>query len=317
MNPAAAQDAPTGTEPAPGADQGLQPIPFPGPGEGSYGNQNASVRSDPSGRFAEILHVEYPRHSSGRHSAEKFGATEGGYEYWADLEPQDTNYLSYWVRFSDNFDFKKGGKLPGVCAGDCPMNAGDVDPAKGYSQRLMWRSGGQGEAYLYIPKDTEWGLQLGTGSFTFQPGRWHHLEVETKLNTPGQSDGSLAVWLDGGQAGGEPQLLEEGLLFRSKDSVKIDRFFFTTFFGGTGPGQEWGPSEDVHADFAQIQYGTRRPSGQAPSQDGTDGAAETPSPADADSPPITGREEEDIVARIRSLWAQLMELISQQATRQP
>ena len=64
--------------------------------------------------------------------------------------------LRYTVRFSRDFDWVKGGKLPGLCGG--PDNVSGGRPAtgtNGFSARLMWRKDGRGEAYMYhkIPED--------------------------------------------------------------------------------------------------------------------------------------------------------------------
>lgn len=43
------------------------------------------------------------------------------------------------MRFGDNFDWVRGGKLPGLCAGDCPTGCDkSIKPKDGFSARIMW-----------------------------------------------------------------------------------------------------------------------------------------------------------------------------------
>lgn len=60
--------------------------------------------------------------------------------------------LSYRVYFPDNFDWSKGGKLPGVCWGkqktDCATGSEWSTTAGSF--RVMWREGGQAIGYAYL-----------------------------------------------------------------------------------------------------------------------------------------------------------------------
>jgi hypothetical protein len=71
------------------------------------------------------------------------------------------------------------------------------------------------------------------------------------LNTPGQLDGAVRVWVDG-----QLKLENERLLFRTTNRLKIEGVFFSTFFGGGDP--TWAPPHDTHADFAAFAAGPRR-----------------------------------------------------------
>jgi hypothetical protein len=58
-----------------------------------------------------------------------------------------------------------------------------------------------------------------------------------KLNSPGKNDGILKTWLDGKQV-----FEKHDLRFQTADDLKIERFLFSVFYGGSGP--EWAPSYD-------------------------------------------------------------------------
>jgi len=74
----------------------------------------------------------------------------------------------------------------------------------------MWRAGGKGEVYTYLPqtaandaacsasgagaycKDAAYGLSFGRGNFYWNAGGWNTIEERVRLNTPGQADGTFA-----------------------------------------------------------------------------------------------------------------------------
>lgn len=43
------------------------------------------------------------------------------------------------MRFGPGFDWVRGGKLPGLCAGQCPTGCDkSISPNEGFSARIMW-----------------------------------------------------------------------------------------------------------------------------------------------------------------------------------
>jgi hypothetical protein len=212
-----------------------------------WGLENAEIVSDSTGKFSKVLRVHYPAQSASPTVARKYKAPLGGCQFLADLNlaPRDTLRLSYYVRFSENFDYRKGGKLPGLFGGDRNSGGNTPDGTDGFSTRFMWRKNGAGELYAYLPTSDEYGTSIGRGQWHFRPGVWYRLEQEVKLNQPGRQDGRVRVWLDG-----KPVLNQEGLTFRSTEKLKIDGIFFSTFFGGNDP--SWATRKDVYVDFAEF-----------------------------------------------------------------
>jgi len=214
---------------------------------GSWGMENMQAIADPSGRFDRVLRVYYPAGSASPTVSRNSGAPLGGAQFYANLgmTPTDSLLLSYYVCFSENFDFVKGGKLPGIFGGTVTSEGKIPDGTNGFSTRFMWRRNGDGEVYAYLPTSEKYGTSLGRGNWQFQPGTWHHIEQEVFLNQPGQFDGSIRVWVDG-------QLIldRRGLLFRTTDTLQIEGIFFSTFFGGGD--SSWATSKDVYADFADF-----------------------------------------------------------------
>lgn len=75
---------------------------------------------------------------------------QGGSEFYAkplDISKANSVTLEYKVFFPGDFDWVKGGKLPGLYGGHTRCSGGN--PALDcFSTRLMWRAGGAGELYL-------------------------------------------------------------------------------------------------------------------------------------------------------------------------
>lgn len=92
-----------------------------------------------------MLQVLYPKGSSNPGSN-----PIGGADFYASPLPLDnaTNVtLEYSVLFPADFDFVKGGKLPGLYGGHEACSGG-AEAEECFSTRLMWRKGGMGELYL-------------------------------------------------------------------------------------------------------------------------------------------------------------------------
>jgi hypothetical protein len=215
---------------------------------GSWGlDSNMSVISEPGSPFPKFLRVRYPKGSASPAATRKEGAPIGGGQFYSTegIPSYDSLKLSYYVRFARNFDFVKGGKLPGLFGGKITSGGRIPDGTNGFSTRFMWRRGGAGEAYLYLPTSTDYGTSYGRGNWFFQPGVWHHLEQRVVLNQPGTANGSIQVWMDG-----KSVLNQQNLTFRTKDSLKIEGIFFSTFFGGNDT--SWASSRDTYIDFADF-----------------------------------------------------------------
>lgn len=214
---------------------------------GTWGLDNFEVVQTPDDRFEQVLRVHYPAHSASPAVARSHHVPIGGGEFRGDLglAPQTALRLSYYVRFSEDFDFVKGGKLPGLFGGAANSGGHIPNGRDGFSTRFMWRQNGEGEVYAYLPTSETWGTSIGQGNWRFTPGQWHHLEQEIRLNQPDQSDGQIRVWFDG-------QLVvdRQDMTFRSVDTLTIDGIFFSSFFGGGDP--SWATPRSVYADFADF-----------------------------------------------------------------
>jgi hypothetical protein len=172
---------------------------------------------------------------------------------------QQEYYLSYWLKFDQNFDFdgseNSGGKLPGLGAGE--LASGGVKPNgnNGFTARYMWREGGKAIVYLYhMDMPGEYGedimLQGEDGKEKyFERGKWYNLVQRVKANDGGKYNGEMDVWMNGEQV-----LDLDGLRFMTNDQG-IDTMYFSSFHGGNDRG--WWPKQKVNAYFDDFVVSTK------------------------------------------------------------
>ncbi|MDB5972642.1 MAG: hypothetical protein JWQ90_5092 [Hydrocarboniphaga sp.] len=194
-----------------------------------------------------LLRLRYP---AGSYVPSATAAPRGGAGFLAPLLRHEGRgavaaCLRYQLRVPSGFRFVKGGKLPGLYGGDAPGGGKPVDGIEGFSMRLMWRSGGDLEAYAYIANAAP-GTSIGRGVARLQPGRWTTLELELRLNRPDSSDGSLALWVDG-----DLKLERHDLAYRRSLEIAIDGLMFSSFFGGDDP--SWASPVDQVLEFRDFQ----------------------------------------------------------------
>lgn len=208
---------------------------FAGTWENGLSEGRGIIVAAPDAYSGKSLRIEYP--------ADKYGSNESGAQWKGVFASSDSVYLEYKVKFEAGFDFVKGGKLPGVCGGDC--NSGSIIPdgTDGWSARFMWRADGRLSLYLYhMDQPDDYGHYIDVDAPTFTPGTWYTIRQFVKLNSPGNADGVIKVWVND-QLG----LTRSNLRFRTTSSLQIDRLFFSTFFGGSTA--EWAPSKDEYVFF--------------------------------------------------------------------
>lgn len=150
--------------------------------------------------------------------------------------------LTYRIRFTGDFDFVKGGKLPGLIGGTGNTGGSVPDGTDGWSARMMWRTDGAIVQYVYHPdqpggygEDLPWTNE--EQPLQFERDRWYTMRHEITMNTPGQQDGIIRTSLDG-----VPALVVTDMRFRDIDSLAIDTLYFSTFFGGGS--SSWATTRD-------------------------------------------------------------------------
>jgi len=166
----------------------------------------------------------------------------------------DSLYYGFRFKLDKDFDYVKGGKLPGVAGGKGNTGGRIPNGRDGWSVRMMWNDAGRPVQYVYHPDQPEkWGDAL----FWDYPGAikrgvWHTVQTWVKLNTPGRHDGVIKTWLNGKRV-----LKQQNMRFRDIPGLQINRFQFVSFFGGHGP--DWAPQTDQTAWIDDVRFSLNAP----------------------------------------------------------
>lgn len=159
-------------------------------------------------------------------------------------------YCSYRIKFSIDFEFVKGGKLPGLAGGAGNTGGNRPNGFDGWSTRIMWRQEGQLVQYVYHPdqptiygEDFEWDCPEAI------PGSWYQVETRIVMNTPSEYNGIVQSWLNGIEV-----LNIRNIKFRETYDFSIDALKFHTFFGGNE--LTWAPNNDVYIYFDEFVVST-------------------------------------------------------------
>jgi hypothetical protein len=170
-------------------------------------------------------------------------------------EPEEI-YFRYYLRFADDWDPKRGGKLPGIAGtyGRAGWGGRPVHGDDGWSARGLFEGQENGRTPIgFYCYHMEMRGRYGSGwrwdredRGLLENNRWYCIEQYVKLNTPGAGDGILRGWVDGGLAFEKNQLR-----FRSVDTLKIETVWINFYLGGT-----WVSESEHHAFIDEVVIST-------------------------------------------------------------
>jgi hypothetical protein len=217
----------------------------------TQGSERTSVVELYSHSGNKSLQVVYPKGG--------VGPQETGHQAPCGLTPDKEYYVSYWLRFDDNFSWgtsNEGGKLPGLSGGKRCSGGETCDGTNGFTARFMWRRNGLAVLYLYhMDKPGKYGedypLVNGVSdTMYFSRGKWINLMERIKINSGTNKNGEVQVWFNG-----EEVLNIGGIQFVSNGDL-VDAFYFSTFHGGND--STWCPQNDSYIWFDDIVISTDR-----------------------------------------------------------
>jgi len=206
-----------------------------------------------------VLQVTYP--------AGSFSHNTGGSQFINLWNTTNANgfqsmMVSYEVAFDAGFDWVKGGKLPGLRGGYNTSGCSGGNEANGedcWSTRLMWRTSGEGEVYAYIPTsnnlcsdsdiicNSDFGISISRGSFTFASGAWNRVTLLVQLNNPTDvANGNVMLYFNDALA-----ISHQGLQLRKNSSLSANGMYFSTFFGGSD--SSWATPNTTHTYYRNLQ----------------------------------------------------------------
>jgi hypothetical protein len=176
--------------------------------------------------------------------------------------------FAYDVKFPDGFNWVQGGKILGLWLGAYGATGGNNDVA-GASCRVMWRSGGQAEAYVYVPqgqtsefyslpgyqRNNDKGQSLWRGSpFYFNTGTYNHVKLYVKMNTftgmDANHDGSLHLSINGAYRSFDNMMWGENPL------INVSGLLFQSFFGGSD--SSWATPNEQQVYIKNVVTGNSR-----------------------------------------------------------
>ncbi len=147
--------------------------------------------------------------------------------------------LTYDVKFDDNFDFGKGGKVGfGLRVGDGNTGCDRANDGNGGSARLMWYTSGgttKFKPYMYyydMPENC--GFNMVENAFypkegSIEKGKWYKVRFYVKSNNADQKDGRIKVSIDGNT------VLDQPIRWTANNAKRfINKLSNDTFRGGSG-----------------------------------------------------------------------------------
>jgi len=212
----------------------------------------AEITRDPNRTRGNVLSVSF---KSGVVGYVTNGVYSGA-QWQQRLGSQNELYLSYDIMFEKGFDFAFGGKLPGLFGGKFIGGGKKPTGYDGWSGRMMFHPDGKMVQYVYhagMPNTFghKFKWSVNNQRTRFIPGKWHTLEIRYVMNKPGVADGIIQAWFDG-----EPALNSgKRFLFRKDKSFAINKFLFTTYFGGST--KKWASPKNQHIFFDNIIVSTQ------------------------------------------------------------
>eukprot|EP00121_Abeoforma_whisleri_P005983 Awhi_evm1s5432 len=224
-------------------------------------------KEDPENGSNKVLGIRHKAHTAG---------SGGGSQFYQSFEGlNDKATLEYEVYFPSDFEWKKGGKLPGLHGGNEKCSGGfKADGKNCYSLRLMWRENGAFETYAYLPlskavdefcagcagyaepikkcsqaTEHHWCAIDRKSKNKFKKNKWHKIQQSIKLNDPDEADGTYELRVDG-------ELISKlkNVVYRTTDKLKVNGLFFSTFFGGDD--SSYAPSSDQMNYFKNFKLYT-------------------------------------------------------------
>lgn len=157
--------------------------------------ENASVVKLKNGPAHLALQVSLP--NRGKNPKQAAHETSGMGFPWltAKLKSAVSVCLTYNVFVPENFEFGSGGSLPGLIGGRM-RDREQEKVADQFSTRFHWMGDGRLEIRSFNAGARD-GYSYSISMDPLHRGQWVRLEQEVVLNTPGESDGILRVWING------------------------------------------------------------------------------------------------------------------------
>lgn len=161
------------------------------------------------------------------------------------VPPADQYILDFWLKYREGWLEGQGGKIAGLAGGSATSGCEGIR-ADGWSVRYMWEPM---RAYLYHQDRTNaCGDSDSLSPGALPVGQWTRLTQRVQVNTPGQRNGVVQIWVNGRQAYSRTNLRLRGTV--SPSTARIDRVIIQPFRGGAD--SSWAVSRDTTMELSTV-----------------------------------------------------------------
>lgn len=149
------------------------------------------------------------------------------------VPPRAEYTLNYDVKFCNDFQFTKGGKLHGLGPAE-PVTGGNKVGADNWSARVTFQGSGAPKTYVYHQDmERQYGDSVKATNFKFELGRYYAISLHVKVNEPASAaNGFARIYVDGQKVADAENIRFRG---NSGESTLISTVLFSTFHGGHSP----------------------------------------------------------------------------------
>ncbi len=222
----------------------------------TFGLDRAQILPSDNPHFPRMVRVSLPAGSiNTENQVYNDGNTYGGTQLFLAMTGRPTYemYLRYYIKLPHDFDFNKGGKLPGfygVIYKKESDERSDTD-RNGFASRFGWRKEGEGIVYSNTARPDHPLDISGKKTWTWELDKWICVEQGVRLNFENFSQGLLAVWINNKEV-----FKEHGYNPRISDKLRIGGIMFSVVYGGGD--RSFAPETDTSIDLAGFAIGAQR-----------------------------------------------------------
>jgi hypothetical protein len=212
--------------------------------------ENVEVGTEANGQFKSFLRMKFPKGSGNAFLWASYGKPLGGFVGYVepDVTPSQELWARYWVRFPKDFDFHKGGLLPGLMAGMSKGN--DVSTMAVVS--FEWEKDGKMRLVGDFMGDSQNSSNIVQGADSLKAdGQWHRVDLHVRLNShPSKFNGLIDLWYDGVMMATTDQAL-----FSAKSGQLWDGLLLSATMGNRDLGSI--SPKDQYLDLAGFTFSTK------------------------------------------------------------
>ena len=191
-------------------------------------NENVHMRKIEQGPAPVVLEIDLKTpHIAGSEAIDTGRSGMGFVWQPRSLQTASAGCLSYNVWVPQDFSYGRGGVLPGLSGEEKVVAATDNSEerqSKPFATRIRWNADGT-LAVVPITQDWNKGKVVPLADLKLERGRWTRIDQEVILNTAGEADGGLRVWVNGVLGIEVGDMIYRGDAQQKMNAVNVDIHF--------------------------------------------------------------------------------------------